>query len=124
VDAYNLASIETEIAIAGFDANKVRGTISMRQARAGEEFLGIGMMKPIVLEGGEIVLFDDECLLALYPHRDAQHSCITFETKDVILLACGVPGIDEDKLHSALDVAVSYVLRFCGGTFSSRNTPP
>ncbi|MGQ9514834.1 MAG: B3/B4 domain-containing protein [Thermoproteota archaeon] len=125
VDAYNLASIETEIALAAFDANKVRGTIAMRSARPGEEFLGIGMTKPTVLEGGEIVLFDDEHIVALYPHRDSQHSRITCDTKDAILLACGVPGIDEEKLHHALDVAVSYVLKFCGGALGcGKNAPP
>jgi DNA/RNA-binding domain of Phe-tRNA-synthetase-like protein len=116
VDAYNMASVNTEIALASFDADKVRGRIIMRPAKPGEEFLGIGMTKPLMLAGGEIVLSDDERLVAIYPHRDAQYTSITLETRNALLLACGVPGIDEATLRHALDVAVAYVTKFCGGT--------
>jgi len=53
VDAYNLASIETAVALAAFDESGLAGELVMREAEAGEEFLGIGMEKPRVLQGGE-----------------------------------------------------------------------
>jgi len=115
VDAYNLASIKTEIALAAFDADKLKGDLLMRFAEKGEEFLGIGMEKPMLLQGGEIVVSDGERLVAMYPHRDADSTKITEKTKNVVLLACGVPGIGEEILQNAARVALEYITRFCGG---------
>jgi DNA/RNA-binding domain of Phe-tRNA-synthetase-like protein len=115
VDAYNLASIKTEIALAAFDADKLEGDLLMRFAEKGEEFLGIGMEKPMVLQGGEIVISDGEKLVAIYPYRDADDTKITEKTKNVMLLVCGVPGIEEETLQNAARVALEYVTRFCGG---------
>ena len=115
VDAYNLASVKTEIALAAFDANKLKGNLLMRFAEKGEKFLGIGMKKPMLLQGGEIVVSDSEKLVAIYPYRDADSTKITEKTKNVMLLVCGVPGIGEETLQNATQVALEYITRFCGG---------
>jgi len=115
VDAYNLASIKTEIALAAFDADKLKGDLLMRFAIGGEKFLGIGMNKPMVLQGGEIVVSDDEKLVAVYPHRDADSTKITMKTKNVLLLVCGAPSIGEENLLEAAQVALEYITRFCDG---------
>ncbi|MHC1590014.1 MAG: B3/B4 domain-containing protein [Candidatus Hecatellaceae archaeon] len=115
VDAYNLASIKTEIALAAFDVDGLKGSLTMRFASQGEEFLGIGMSKPLSLRGGEIVISDSEKLVAIYPYRDAENTKVTEGTGDVLILVCGVPGIPREKLDYAGRVAVEYVVRFCGG---------
>jgi DNA/RNA-binding domain of Phe-tRNA-synthetase-like protein len=115
VDAYNLASIRSEIPLAAFDAEKTRGALYMRFANSGEEFLGIGMEKPMTLKGGEVVITDEEKIVAIYPHRDAESTKITEETRNVILMTCGVPGISAKKLQKAKSLAIEYVTRFCGG---------
>lgn len=115
VDAYNLASMETAVALAAFDADRVSGELFMREARAGEEFLGIGMEAPRRLKGGEVVVEDGEKLIAIYPYRDAEDSKITLQTQRVLLMICGVPGVGEETLKEAGEVALDYVTRFCGG---------
>ena len=115
VNAYNLASIKTEIALAAFDMDKLKGNLLMRPARKDEEFMGIGMKKPIRLQGGEIVISDEEKLVAIYPHRDADNTKITESTRNVLLLVCGVPGIKEETLQNAAQVAVEYITKFCDG---------
>jgi len=115
VDAYNLASIKTEIALAAFDANKLKRNLLMRFAEKGEKFLGIGMEKPMLLQGGEIVVSDREKLVAIYPYRDADSTKITEKTKNVMLLVCGVPDIGEETLQNAAQVALEYITRFCAG---------
>ncbi|MFQ6085594.1 MAG: B3/4 domain-containing protein [Candidatus Bathyarchaeia archaeon] len=115
VDAYNLASMKTEIALAAFDRNRVRGGLAMRFATEGEEFLGIGMGKPKKLRGGEVIISDEEKVIAIYPHRDADESKITDSTKDVLLLVCGVPGVSDDALLDAASLTTEYITRFCGG---------
>lgn len=115
VDAYNLASIRTGVAMAAFDADELQGELTLRLARKGEKFLGIGMKEPIELEGNELVISDAEKLIAIYPYRDADAAKITEKTRDVLLLMCGAPGIEEEILMDAARVAVEYITRFCGG---------
>jgi len=110
-----LASIKTGIALAAFDEGKLTGNLLMRFAKKGEKFLGIGMEKPMELEGVEVVISDEEKLVAIYPYRDADCSKVSDETRDILLLMCGVPGIGEEILQKAADVAIEYITRFCGG---------
>ena len=116
VDAYNLASIETRVALAAFDNAKLRGDLRMRRSRPGETFLGIGMDAPVTLTGVEVVCEDADQLVAIYPYRDAEASKVTADTRDVRFLVCGVPGIPVDALREAATVAAKMVTRFCGGT--------
>ncbi len=121
VDTYNIASIDTQIALAAFDEAKIRGELRMRFSRAGEEFFGIGMAEPLVLAGNELVIEDEERLVAVYPYRDADLTKVTTDTKDAVLLVCGVPGIERSTLEGAGAVAVEYIRRFCGGSWISKD---
>ena len=115
VDAYNLASIKTGIALAAFDLEKLVGELLMRRAAAGEEFLGIGMREPQVLKGEEVVVVDARGIVAIYPYRDAERTKVTSSTERVLLLVCGVPGVEFGELDKARKVAVEFITRFCGG---------
>jgi DNA/RNA-binding domain of Phe-tRNA-synthetase-like protein len=115
VDAYNLASIRTGVALAAFDRRKLLGGLLMRTAIAQEQFLGIGMDKPMRLNGGEVVVADNEKLVAVYPYRDADSSKVTETTTDLVLMVCGCPGIDDEPLTRAEQIATELILRFCGG---------
>jgi len=115
VDSYNLASMESAVPLAAFDEDELAGEPLMREAREGEEFLGIGMEKPVVLNGGEAVVEDGEKLIAIYPYRDAEESKITEGTENTLMLVCGVPNIGEEDLARAGRVTVEYITRFCGG---------
>jgi DNA/RNA-binding domain of Phe-tRNA-synthetase-like protein len=116
VDAYNLASVKTNIPFGAFDTDKVRGNLMMREAKIGEEFLGIGMDKPIKLTGGEAVIQDDDRLVAVYPYRDADYSKVTITTRNLLLLTCGVPGISDEMLEKAEAIGVEYINLYCGGS--------
>ena len=115
VDSYNLASIKTEIALAAFNRDELKGSLLMRAAKSGERFSGIGMKEPMELGGGEVVISDEEKLVAIYPYRDAEKSKVSAETRNLLILVCGVPGIDENPLKDAGKVALEFVTRFCGG---------
>jgi DNA/RNA-binding domain of Phe-tRNA-synthetase-like protein len=115
VDSYNVASIKTEIALAAFNRDELKGSLLMRTAESGEMFLGIGMSQPMELNGGEIVISDQEKLVAVYPYRDAERSRVSGTTRNLLILVCGVPGIDEKLLMDAGKVALDVVTRFGGG---------
>jgi DNA/RNA-binding domain of Phe-tRNA-synthetase-like protein len=116
VDAYNLASIKTGVPLAAFDLDKLQGALLMRTASPGESFLGIGMSTPMVLQGGEVVVSDAARLVAVYPYRDAESSKVTDQTRNVLLMTCGCPGITKATLEAAQKEASQIVVRFCGGT--------
>lgn len=113
VDSYNLASIEKSIPLAAFDADKLYGHMNMRFATVGETFRGIGMKEDKVLKGGEVVVNDDRDIIAIYPYRDADYSKITETTKNIVLMSCGVPGVSEERVLEAGELAKSYLERFC-----------
>ncbi|MFQ5977611.1 MAG: B3/4 domain-containing protein [Candidatus Heimdallarchaeota archaeon] len=116
VDIYNIVSLETGIPLAAFDLACVSGDVlTLRFATENEPFVGIGMKKPKILRGGEVVIADAERLVAIYPHRDADYTKVTLETKDVVILLCGAPGVSIKTLNSALDLAVEWISDFCGG---------
>ena len=115
VDSYNLASIQTEVALAAFNRDGLKGGLLMRTAKSGERFVGIGMNRPMELSGKEIVISDEEKLVAIYPYRDADKTKVSAGTKNLLLLVCGVPGVHEDVLNEASNVALELITKFCGG---------
>ncbi len=118
VDAYNLVSMESAIPVASFDTGLLEGPLLMRMAEEGEEFLGIGMKKPVTLSGGEAVIEDGARLAAIYPYRDADYSKVTMKTSGVLMLMCGAPGITLEDLEESATLARRVLPRFCGGTAS------
>lgn len=116
VDAYNLASVETSIAIAAFDSAKIdAGSLLMRRGSPGEQFHGIGMTSPDSLSGVEVVIEDQTSrrLIAVYPYRDSDDSKVDESTKEVLFMMCGAPGIEDQDLQRALSLTREYVSRFC-----------
>ncbi|MEM2481063.1 MAG: phenylalanine--tRNA ligase beta subunit-related protein [Candidatus Hadarchaeales archaeon] len=113
VDCYNLASAETGVAMGAYDASKLSGELVLRKAKPGEEFLGIGFTEAVRLRGGEPVISDGQRLIAVYPYRDSDITKITLETTSILLLSCGVPGLDLNLARLAGEKAVSYLRQFC-----------
>lgn len=113
VDAYNLVSIETHIAIGAFDGALLKGRLLMRTAEEGENFLGIGMKETKILKGQEIVISDEEKLIAIYPYRDADNTKVTDKTESIYILSCGVPGIEMEQLRRASLLTKEYFEKFC-----------
>jgi len=46
---------------------------------------------------------------ALYPFRDLDNAQITEQTRNVIIIGYGAPGITEKQLKKAAETAASYV---------------
>jgi len=125
VDAYNLASALSGVPIAAFDADRLCGSLTMRMAREGEQFKGIGMKEPIALQTGQVVICDESRLIAVqliaarliavYPYRDSDDTKVTAGTKRMHVVSCGVPGISPDRVIKAYEMAAEYLEKFSGG---------
>jgi len=113
VDAGNLASAETLIAIGLYDLARVRGVPRLRWAREGELFVDI-TGREVVLTAKSVVLADELGVMHVYPFRDANRTKVTGSTNHVLALACGVPGIGPELLEGALRRVVELVRRLGG----------
>ena len=113
VDAYNLTSIKTGIPLAAFDNSKIINGITARFAKPNEEFFGIGMKDPQNLKGNEVIITDEEKIIAVYPYRDSNETKITNLTKSIQLMICGVPQISKDILFKTESIAIQNITKFC-----------
>jgi DNA/RNA-binding domain of Phe-tRNA-synthetase-like protein len=118
VDAYNLASVRSGIPIAAFDADTLTGDLILRFARDGELFLGIGMVKPVVLHPNQVIMTDAEQIIAIYPYRDSDTTKVTPKTRNIRIVTCGVPGIKREQLIEAYDLCAGYLKEYAGGIVS------
>jgi DNA/RNA-binding domain of Phe-tRNA-synthetase-like protein len=115
VDAYNLASMKTIIPISGFDKERLNPSFQIRFAKSGETFMGIGMDKATALTGNMLVLADEKQVLSIYPYRDSDHTKITEETRDVLIIGYGAPEITREQLREAVETTLSYIKLVSGG---------
>jgi DNA/RNA-binding domain of Phe-tRNA-synthetase-like protein len=116
VDAYNLASAISGVPIAAFDGDTLAGDLTLRFAREGEEFMGIGMKKPVSLRKNQVIMTDRAQIIAMYPYRDSDSTKVTVVTKNIHIVSCGVPGIDPTMVTGAYNTCARYLKEYTGGT--------
>jgi DNA/RNA-binding domain of Phe-tRNA-synthetase-like protein len=119
VDAVNLASVQTLIPMGIYDLDKLSGALSLRFAKAGEEFIGIDGIRE-ELSGAELVIADEQGPIHLYPCRDSERTKIGPETGHALLIVCGAPGVEIPTIRSATRKACGYLRRFAEGRSRSR----
>jgi DNA/RNA-binding domain of Phe-tRNA-synthetase-like protein len=119
VDSYNLVSAKTGIAIGAWNFQDLKGSLRMRVSSPGEKFLGIGMASEATLSGKDVVVQDEEKLVAIYPYRDAEKAKVTLDTKDVLFFMCGVPGISTEELKRCAEETSKMVKAFNGGSLAT-----
>jgi len=124
VDAYNLASLRSGIPIAAFDADTLAGDLAMRFARDGELFLGIGMEKPVVLGKNQVIITGGDEIIAIYPYRDSDATKVSPDTRNIRIVTCGVPKIEQVQVVAAYDLCAGYLQAFMGGVPSRPMTLP
>ena len=108
VDAGNLASAETLIPIGIYDLDKISGTLTLRFAHEGEEFMDI-RGKRSKLSPNEIVLVDSIGVVHIFPHRDSYRTKITSSTKRALIIGCGVKGVPRNLVEEACDKVIQYL---------------
>ncbi|MBZ0291563.1 MAG: lysine--tRNA ligase [Anaerolineae bacterium] len=116
VDAYNVTSAESLIPMAAYDLSTLTLPLELRFAQAGETLTPIGGGEALVTETGELVYADQEKLVCLdFNYRDSDASKVTLATQDVLLFVDGCEAVSVEEIQDMLDLAVSRVIRFCGG---------
>lgn len=116
VDAYNVAVLESKIALGAFDLDKLILPVTLKLAREDEEITLLGELEPTRIKEKEMVYADQRRIMTLdLNYRDCDYTKITAETKNVILFADGYQGISSGEVMAGLEKGIEYITKFCGG---------
>lgn len=116
VDAYNLAVLESKIALGAFEYEKVSYPVVLRLAKEGEKAYLLGDTEPTFIKEGEMVYADQDRILTLdLNYRDNDYTKVTEKSKNIVLFADGCPGISDEEVMMGLEKGIEYTMRHCGG---------
>ncbi len=117
VDVYNLVVMKTRVSMGAFDLHHLKFPTYLRFAREGEKFIPLLEDKPKPVRPGELVYADDGGLIFCQDlnYRDSDLTKITEKTKDIILYVDGTQVTSKEELREATNLAVRWLVKFCGG---------
>ncbi len=100
VDLYNCCSILSLLPMGGYDLNKISGGITIRYAKEGESFWGLGEGKKITAQSTHVVYADDEQIICwLWNHKDSAKTCIDENSIYVLFF---IDSFDYESVRIAL----------------------
>jgi DNA/RNA-binding domain of Phe-tRNA-synthetase-like protein len=114
VDACLLATVEHWVIIGIYDADRIKGEALTTLAKETEPFELIDGRK-LAPKLDEVVLRDDEKLLAAYTLGDAKTTMITQKTSNALAVLWNAPGIGRECVEAALSSIATYLRKYCGG---------
>lgn len=114
VDACLLATLEHWVMVGSYDADKAKGQVVTTLATETKPFELINGRK-ISTKPDEIILRDDEKLLAAYTLGDAKAAMITQKTSNALIVLWNAPGITRERVEAALNSITTYARKYCGG---------
>ena len=111
VDAGNAASIETLIPIGIYDLDKLSLPLVITISKGGEIFRPIGG-KEEKLSGGIPIMVDSRGIVVhVYPHRDSIDTCVTHETRKVLVLGAGIVGVPRERVEKVVVRCIEILTR-------------
>ena len=102
VDAGNIASARYMVPIGLYDVERFRPPARITLTRGGEVFHPIGGGEEELKPGVPVMADSRGIIMHLYPHRDSVETMIRPETRCILILAAGVPGVSPETLKAAV----------------------
>ena len=102
VDAGNIASARYMVPIGLYDAERFQPPAVLRLSRGGERFHPIGGGEEELPPGVPILVDSRGVVMHLFPHRDSVETMVRPETRCILVLAAGVPGVEPERLRAAV----------------------
>jgi DNA/RNA-binding domain of Phe-tRNA-synthetase-like protein len=94
VDAYNLVSAQTRLAIGCHDMSKIVGSVELRITDGMEKFSPIGVAGPAAVRAGEYAYVDDfDRVICRLEVRQAAETLVTASTTDYLFIVQGNPRV-------------------------------
>ena len=120
VDVINWCSVEFQLPYGLYDASCIRGNVTMRLGRDGEEYAGI--RKDVVHVAGRIAVADDQGPFG-NPTSDSSRTMVTTETTDVLVVVYAPAAVAVSQLEHVLQATADRIALACGGRESARRVP-
>lgn len=114
VDSCLLATVEHWVAAGVYDMEKIKGEARTALAEKTDQFELIDGRK-LSPKLGEIILRDDQRVLAAYTIGDAKAAMVTQKTSNVLIVVWNAPGIPRDRVEAAVNSLAAYARKYCGG---------
>ena len=114
VDACLLATVEHWVAAGVYDVEKIKGEARTTLAVETEPFELIDGRR-LSPKPDEIVLRDDQKLLAAYTLGDAKAAMVTQKTSNALIVLWNAPGIGRERVEAAVNTLATYARKYCGG---------
>jgi DNA/RNA-binding domain of Phe-tRNA-synthetase-like protein len=118
VDVINWCSVELQLPYGLYDRRQIRGAVTLRLGREGEEYAGI--RKDVVHLAGRIALVDQEGPFG-NPTSDSARTMVTTATVDGLVVVFAPLEIDRTRLSRVLDRTAERIGLICGGSEASRS---
>ncbi len=119
VDAGNIASAHTFIPVGLYDLDRASPPLILRLSRGGEVFKPIGGKDRILEKGIPILVDSSGRVLHIYPYRDSRETCITSNTRNVLIVGAGVPRVPIGYVVKTVEKIVE-LLEKIGGSSCDR----
>ena len=114
VDSCLLATVEHWVAAGVYDVEKIKGEARTTLATKMEPFELIDGRK-LSPKFDEIVLRDDQKVLAAYTLGDAKAAMVTQKTSNALIVIWNAPGVTRDRVETAVNSLAAYARKYCGG---------
>lgn len=112
VDINNIVSLKSGLPCGVYDAGKIEGSeIIVRIGKAGETFEGIGGRK---LDAASKILTCDSKGIFGGPTADSGRTCVTLDTKEILMLIYSPEGSPASNLEFAMSEAEKLMLDITG----------
>jgi DNA/RNA-binding domain of Phe-tRNA-synthetase-like protein len=118
VDVINWCSVEFQLPYGLYDRRPIRGPITLRLGREGEEYAGI--RKDTVHLAGRIALVDDDGPFG-NPTSDSARTMVSTTTNDALVVVFAPTEIDRARLTRVLDTTAERIALICGGREMGRS---
>jgi DNA/RNA-binding domain of Phe-tRNA-synthetase-like protein len=109
VDVINWCSLESQLPFGLYDLNHVRGDVTLRLGREGEEYAGI--RKDVVHVGGRLTLADAEGPFG-NPTSDSARTMVTTATSRALVVIFAPAGLAKTIAGGALAMTVDRIRSF------------
>lgn len=118
VDIYNYISLKHMVPLGGDDLEKVVGDIVLTFAQGEESFIPLNSGISETVKPGEVIYRDEsDVLCRRWNWRESDKTKMTAATRDVLLVAEGLPPVTRKEIEGILMELVVMAGQFCGGRY-------
>ena len=113
VDAMNATSVETLITFGLLDLDKLETPLTLREAKLGEKMIVIGGREITIPQGFPVIEDAKGIIVSATIYRDGEIAKITTNTRNMILIGYGPPGVGNAVLRAAVKKAKENITSCC-----------